>query len=237
MTAKKERITVVTAEEARRLPDMTDYARLDAMTDEDIARAVAEDPDAVPVDADWSDAVVVIPPRLRDRVLLVDDEVGDWFAATGEDGRDRMQAVLRAYMERHRSPEGRGARINHIALKVTDLETATKFYENVYGFRQVRTGRSRGHISRHMTDGTIDLALMIYDSEDDAEAKLVGPGPAIHHFGIEVDDHEAFAAKVAANGGNILSRPGEVPIKYRSPDGVVAEVVPMGRYEKMKAAE
>ncbi|HVH82594.1 MAG TPA: VOC family protein, partial [Stellaceae bacterium] len=62
------------------------------------------------------------------------------------------------------------ARINHIALKVTDLETATRFYENVYGFKQVRTGRSRGHISRHMTDGTIDLALMIYDSEDDEEA-------------------------------------------------------------------
>ena len=126
-------------------------------------------------------------------------------------------------------------RINHIALKVTDLEAATKFYENVYGFKQVRTGRSRGHISRHMTDGNIDLALMIYDSEDDEEAKLVGPGPAIHHFGIEVDDHEAFAAKVTANGGTILSKPGEVPIKYRGPDGTVAEIVPQGRYELMRA--
>jgi catechol 2,3-dioxygenase-like lactoylglutathione lyase family enzyme len=52
------------------------------------------------------------------------------------------------------------ARINHVALKVTDLEAATKFYENVFGFRQVSTGRSRGHISRHLTDGYIDLALM-----------------------------------------------------------------------------
>jgi catechol 2,3-dioxygenase-like lactoylglutathione lyase family enzyme len=69
-------------------------------------------------------------------------------------------------------------RINHIALKVADLEAATRFYENVYGFRQVKTGRSRGHVSRHMTDGYIDLALMVYDSEEDAEAKLVGPGPA-----------------------------------------------------------
>jgi catechol 2,3-dioxygenase-like lactoylglutathione lyase family enzyme len=25
-------------------------------------------------------------------------------------------------------------RINHVALKVTDLEAATKFYENVFGF-------------------------------------------------------------------------------------------------------
>lgn len=128
-------------------------------------------------------------------------------------------------------------RINHIALKVADLEAATRFYENVYGFRQVRTGRSRGHISRHLTDGYVDLALMIYDSEDDAEAKLVGPGPAIHHFGIEVEDHEAFAAKIAANGGTILSKPGAVPIKYRAPDGTVAEIVPQGRYEKMKAVE
>ena len=39
------------------------------------------------------------------------------------------------------------ALINHVALKVTDLEAATKFYENVFGFRQVETGCSR--------DGTI----------------------------------------------------------------------------------
>ena len=124
--------------------------------------------------------------------------------------------------------------INHIALEVTDLEAATKFYENVYGFRQVHTGRSRGHISRHLTDGYIDLALMIYDSEDDAEARMVGVGPAIHHFGIEVEDHEGFAETVVKNGGAILSAPGEVPIKYRSPDGTIAEIVPQGRYEKMK---
>ena len=126
------------------------------------------------------------------------------------------------------------ARINHVALKVTDLEAATKFYENVYGFRQVGTGRSRGHISRHLTDGYVDLALMVYDSEEDEEAKLVGLGPAIHHFGIEVDDHQGFAEKVVANGGKILSKPGEVPIKYRAPDGTVAVIVPKGRYEKMR---
>lgn len=126
------------------------------------------------------------------------------------------------------------ARINHVALKVADLDAATRFYENVYGFRQVHTGRSRGHISRHLTDGYVDLALMVYDSEDDPEAKLVGAGPAIHHFGIEVEDHEGFAEKVVANGGTILSKPGEFPIKYRSPDGTVAEIVPVGRYDNMR---
>ena len=108
------------------------------------------------------------------------------------------------------------ARINHVALKVRDLETATKFYENVFGFRQVRTGRSRGHISRHLTDGYVDLALMVYDSEDDEEAKLVGEGPAIHHFGIEVDDRQGFIERIEANGGTLLSKPelghGQVPL-------------------------
>ena len=111
------------------------------------------------------------------------------------------------------------ARINHVALKVTDLETATKFYENVFGFRQVRTGRSHGHISRHLTDGNVDLALMVYDSEEDAEAKLVGPGPAIHHFGIEVDDRRKLIEKIEANGGTLLSKPdsrhGQVPLPRR----------------------
>ena len=56
------------------------------------------------------------------------------------------------------------ARIVHIALKVEDLEKATKFYEDVFGIYQTKTGHARGHTSRHMTDGNIDLALMVYDS-------------------------------------------------------------------------
>lgn len=123
------------------------------------------------------------------------------------------------------------ARINHVALKVTDLEAATKFYENVFGFRQVRTGRSRGHISRHLTDGYVDLALMVYDSEDDEEAKLVGQGPAIHHFGIEVDDRRSFIEKIEANSDTLLSKPDAGTVKFRSPDGTIAEIVDPGRYD------
>jgi lactoylglutathione lyase len=125
------------------------------------------------------------------------------------------------------------ARINHLALKVSDLEAATRFYENVFGFRQVGTGRSRGHISRHLTDGYVDLALMVYDSEDDEEAKLVGEGPAIHHFGIEVDNRQEFIEKIEANGGVLLSKPDSSTVKFRSPDGTIAEIVDVGRYQKM----
>src|SRR5204862_191212 len=127
------------------------------------------------------------------------------------------------------------ARIVHIALKVEDLEKSTKFYEDVFGIYQLKTGHARGHTSRHMTEGTIDLALMTYDSEDEPEAKLAGPGPRIHHFGIEVDDREASTKKIEDNGGKILSKPGSGALKFRSPDGTLAEITKMGRYESIKS--
>jgi lactoylglutathione lyase len=123
------------------------------------------------------------------------------------------------------------ARIVHIALKVEDLEKATKFYEDVFGIRQLKTGYARGHTSRHMTEGTIDLALMIYDSEDDPEAKLAGPGPCIHHFGIAVEDRDAMVKAIEENGGEIFSDKEEGALKFRSPDGCMAELVDVGRYK------
>ena len=123
------------------------------------------------------------------------------------------------------------ARIVHLALKVDDLEESTKFYEDVFGFRQVKTKRNGQHISRHMTDGNIDLALMKYDSEDADEAQLAGPGPRLHHWGIEVEDKAGYAEKIQQYGGAILSRPEAGALKFRAPDGTIAEIVAVGRYK------
>lgn len=128
------------------------------------------------------------------------------------------------------------SRIVHLALKVADLERATQFYENVFGFRQTGTGHARGHVSRHMTDGAFDLALMVYDSEDEPEAQLSGSGPCIHHFGIEVADRESTAANIVAHGGEIISDPDEGALKFRAPNGVVAEITRPGRYRKADIA-
>jgi lactoylglutathione lyase len=123
------------------------------------------------------------------------------------------------------------ARIVHLAIKVDNLDDATKFYEDVFGFKQLKTGRNGAHISRHLTDGTIDLALMVYDSEDSPEAQLAGPGPRLHHWGVEVDDQAGYAEKIKAAGGTILSKPGTGALKFRAPDGTIAEVVATGRYK------
>ena len=123
------------------------------------------------------------------------------------------------------------ARIVHLAIKVDNLDEATKFYEDVFGFRQLKTGRNGAHVSRHMTDGAIDLALMVYDSEDSPEAQLAGPGPRLHHWGIEVDAQAGYAEKIKTAGGTILSKPGAGALKFRAPDGTIAEVVAEGRYK------
>jgi len=124
------------------------------------------------------------------------------------------------------------ARIVHIALKVDDLEKTSQFYEKVFGFKAVDTSKVRDHTSRHLSDGTIDLALIKYESEESAEARASGSGPCIHHFGIEVDDLEGTSEDLTKQGCEIISDPGVIPIKFRAPGGTVAEIVPTARYKK-----
>lgn len=133
------------------------------------------------------------------------------------------------------------ARIVHISLKVDDIEKTSRFYEEVFGFRHVNTverkGRTGNHVSRHLTDGSMDLTIMRYDSEQASEANFAGPAPCIHHFGMEVDDIQGFAKQITDMGGEILSEPGHLPIKFRAPGGPVAEIVPAGRYQKKTLAD
>ena len=124
------------------------------------------------------------------------------------------------------------ARIVHIALKVDDLEKTTAFYEKVFGFQPVETSKVRDHTSRHLSDGTIDLALIKYDSEESAESLASGTGPCIHHFAIEVENFDQAVAEINKLGCEIISDPGVVPVKFRAPGGTVAEIVPQARYKK-----
>ena len=126
------------------------------------------------------------------------------------------------------------SRIVHIALKVDDLDKTSEFYEKVFGFSPMDTTRVRDHTSRHLSDGTIDLALIKYDSEASDESRASGQGPCIHHFAIEVDDMEKGVDEIRKFGCEIISDPGVIPVKFRAPGGTVAEIVPTGRYKKPK---
>ena len=124
-------------------------------------------------------------------------------------------------------------RIMHLALKVEDLDKTTKFYEEVFGFWEAETRKTRDHLSRHLTDGEIDFTLIKYDEgTQSAESKAAGEGPCIHHFAIEVEDMAKATEQVKGYGCEIISDPGVIPVKFRAPGGTVAELVPIGRYKK-----
>lgn len=101
MAESKERTTLVSRAETARLNRHTDFARLDALTDEDIARAVAEDPDAAPLDTDWTQARLVQPPGKDVVTLRIDRDVLEFFRAQGPGYRTRINLVLRAWREAH----------------------------------------------------------------------------------------------------------------------------------------
>ena len=127
------------------------------------------------------------------------------------------------------------SRIVHLALRVDDLERTTQFYREVFGFAEMNTDRVRDHTSRHLSDGTIDLALIKYDAgTQSAESRAAGEGPCIHHFAVEVPDMRTAEKRIRALGCEIISDPGVVPVKFRAPGGTVCELVPEGRYKKPK---
>jgi len=82
--------------------DRTDWARLDAMSEQELERNIAADPDAVIGDPDWTRARLVMPQRKESVHLRIDPDVLAWYRQQGEGYLTRMNAVLRAYMDAQR---------------------------------------------------------------------------------------------------------------------------------------
>lgn len=94
---KDKNITVVSKHDPRK--GKTDWARVASLTDEEIEAAVRDDPDAAPLDVDWSQAVLVVPPKKKAISIRVDPDVLDYFKKEGAGYQRRINAVLRSYVE------------------------------------------------------------------------------------------------------------------------------------------
>jgi uncharacterized protein (DUF4415 family) len=116
MSESGRHITSASISEARRLKDATDYKRLDSMTDDDITKAVASDPDAPPLDVGWTQARLVIPPGKDVVTLRLDRDVLDWFRAHGKGYQTRINQVLRAFYEAH-TPRELGAKPMKVKIR------------------------------------------------------------------------------------------------------------------------
>ena len=102
---KNERITKRKWGDRRK--GKTDWTAVDALTDKQIEDAVRDDPDAAPLDVDWSESVLVIPPKKKAISIRVDEDVLDYFKHEGAGYQRRMNAVLRSYVQQKRKPPAR----------------------------------------------------------------------------------------------------------------------------------
>ena len=100
---KKERITNISFEDAKKLESRTDFARLDAMRDEDIdfSDAPKVSPEMFARGLIRRGGVTVKQPKPQITIRL-DADVLEWFRARGRGYQSEMSALLRAYMEEHK---------------------------------------------------------------------------------------------------------------------------------------
>ena len=84
----------------------TDWAAVAAKSDADIERDAADDPDAAPIftDAMLERAKWVQPAKAVPISLRVDPDVLEFYKQGGPGYQSRMNAVLRAYVERAKQP-------------------------------------------------------------------------------------------------------------------------------------
>jgi uncharacterized protein (DUF4415 family) len=78
----------------------TDWTRFDAMTDEDIAAAIRDDPDVAPeLDDDWFASATLVMPRPKEQISIrLDRDVLEHFRKYPR-YQTRINAILRAVME------------------------------------------------------------------------------------------------------------------------------------------
>lgn len=97
---KERNTTTASRETPRRFK--SDLERLRRTTDEEIDAQIANDPDFSD-DWNWSEAVLVIPPKKKAISIRVDEDVLDYFKHEGAGYQRRINAVLRSYMQQKKS--------------------------------------------------------------------------------------------------------------------------------------
>lgn len=94
------------------------------------------------------------------------------------------------------------AKIKHIAIRTHDVEGTAKFYKEAFGLEQVGLGQS----GVYLTDGNLNIAILSFRGVVEGETMKLG----VDHIGFQVDDVDAFVARVKDLGGKALNQRNEV---------------------------
>src|SRR5260370_25420289 len=121
------------------------------------------------------------------------------------------------------------AKLRHLAIACNDPDTVAEFYIKAFDFKNVRTSDGPLAYGHHLSDGTIDLAILRFKTDQ------IGRGmdyTGLHHFGILVEDVDDAAKVVAASGGRHYmdqadpGRTGGVGVNKDCPQGGVVQLPP-----------
>ena len=118
------------------------------------------------------------------------------------------------------------AKLRHIAIAAKDPDAMADFYVKAFDFKIVRSNDGPLAYGHHLSDGTIDLAILRFKTDQ------IGKGidyTGLHHFGILVEDTDKAATKVLALGGRHYRdqdepRLGSYEVKLYGPEGVLFDV-------------
>ena len=94
-------------ERIQRGESLTDGARIKAMSDQDVERAIIGDPDWKDFPDNWHEQAEAIMPKPKVPVSIrLDADLVEHFRSTGHGWQTRINAILRAYAEARKAPVG-----------------------------------------------------------------------------------------------------------------------------------
>lgn len=118
------------------------------------------------------------------------------------------------------------AKLRHIAVTVPDLEEAATFYEKTFGMERLY----KSNIAIMLSDGVVSLAILKFQTDEQAGDARGKDFHGLHHMGFIVEDVNEAQGTIEENGGqyhmNMPSRPTDLAErKFRDPNGVVFDIV------------
>jgi catechol 2,3-dioxygenase-like lactoylglutathione lyase family enzyme len=125
------------------------------------------------------------------------------------------------------------AKLRHIAIAVKDPRKAAEFYMRAFDMQKVGETDWTGARGVYLSDGTVNLALLEYKSDEMAGEWRGKDYVGLHHIGFWVDDAKAAREAVEGAGGKYwmgeaVEGGGFYEIKYRDPNGVVVDITANG---------
>jgi len=119
------------------------------------------------------------------------------------------------------------AKLRHLAIACKDPDKMAEFYIKAFDFKMVRSNDGPLAYGHHLSDGTIDLAILRFKTDQ------IGKGmdyTGLHHFGILVEDIDDVSKAVESLGGKHYmdqaepGRTGGFEVKMYGPEGVLFDI-------------